>query len=140
MKNSVSSKKEELRQQLENMDFYELIEGYFNSVISSCNSDIEMWSTTLKKTGTETEQAKNWNGELLFCSDETNYGRTLENLEGETNIRPYYNDIYERFPNENLDDWDKRHIAAAKQVLDFIEKIDIFKTFKPWNSISITGL
>ena len=131
MKSTVAEKKEEIRRQLENMDFYELIEGYFNSIISSCNSDIEMWSTTLKKTGVETEQAKNYKGELLFCSDETDYGRTLENLEGQTNIRPYYNDIYERFPNENLDEWDKRHINAAKQVLDFIEKIDIFKTFKP---------
>ena len=132
---SVTEMRQELQEKLDNLSFYQDVESYFNSIITSCDNDIEYFSTISYKNGKESEQATNWEGELLWClSEDDRYGKTKDSFseDEQKNLIPYYNDKYsrrERTPDE-YDEWDLRRLSAAKQVKSYIEKLDIFKTFK----------
>ncbi len=128
---TVADRKAELEKQLEDLEVLECIEEAINDYKERAERELKGYTHYDKEVGKEPEQARNYNGELLYEVEGKRWNtyteETLKELEltpDSDGVTPYHRPIYESTPYEEgeLGTWAKRRIEAYTRVIKFLDR------------------
>ena len=131
---TVAEQRELLEKQLADLEVLERVEREISDLISQYEGYLKGACTTSIPDGLEEEQAKNYNGELLYVyKGEDGYEHRYTEKEFKekgidpSECQPYYRTKYreEIRPIESLYDWDKTRALAYTRLIKFFKSIDV---------------
>ena len=131
---TVAEQRELLEKQMADLEILEKIEQEITGLAEQYRNYYNSAITDQIPDGFEEEQAKNWDGDLLYeWKSEKGYSKTGTEEEakkegkGLEDIKPYHRTKYREEVKtiEELDSWDRRRAVAYKRLAEFFEGIDI---------------